>query len=131
MAERLAEYYADVVTNASEQEELDFLLSNARRLGLALFREMALNFRVCYRKQQKSKIARSYKKNIMGKTTVHTSDIAIGYHVMNIDAADDEIINYVYNRLGDSVIQSPNLTTKLKKHFACKYIEENILEKQR
>ena len=54
--DRLAEYYADVITNASEQEELDFLLSNARQIGLPLFREMVLNFRVCYRKHQKRKI---------------------------------------------------------------------------
>ena len=131
MAENLIEYYADVITNASEQEELEFLLSNARLLGLAVYKEMVLNFRVCYRKNDRNKIVNSYKKNIMTKTNLNTSDIAIGYHIMNLGLADTDIINYVYNRLGNAVPKSSILTSKLKQHFACKYIEDNILEKQR
>ena len=131
MAENLIEYYADVITNASEQEELEFLLSNARLLGLAVYKEMVLNFRVCYRKNDRNKIINSYKKNIMTKTNPNTSDIAIGYHIINLGIADNDIINYVYNRLGNAVPKSSILTSKLKQHFACKYIEDNILEKQR
>ena len=126
-------------TNLPESEAFAFLIENRKAivndLGRAVFKEMLLNYRTYFKTQNNDKIVDAYKQLIMTKTSVHTSDIAIGYNIVayvNIDEqAETIIIDYMYNRLQAELPKLNKLTHKLKKHFVMKYIETNILTKKR
>jgi len=99
--------YADS-TNSSE-DTLEFLIQNCRDIckehSFNTFKEMTLNYRICFDQRNKSKIIKDYEKYILTKTKYHYSQIQDSYL--------------------DKFRQLDN--AKLKKYMIMNYVDKNIL----
>jgi hypothetical protein len=132
-------------TNLVEKDAFAFLVNNRRSivdaLGYNAFKEMTINYRTYFKRNQKDKIVYNFKKYIIGKSAEHHSDLAIGYNIIkfvNVDSASEStILDYLYTRLSVPLSKKyKNLSAisarqQLKKSIVLEYIEKNILIKKR
>ena len=118
-------------TNGSQEEAYTFLRNNRRAVSKDLFKEMALNYRTYYHKDQHDRIYREYVNYICTKVKTHNSDLAIGYNIVCYVPISEErkeiIIDYLALRTGYNDIKSKII----QKSLVLNLIEKNILIKKR
>jgi hypothetical protein len=118
-------------TNLDAQEAFRFIVANKKKISRPLLKEMILNYRTYFKRDQKDRIVKDYKEYIIDKTTDHNSDLAIGYNIVKFVKVKEEkdIIDYLYSRLADKI--DPNLAKIdfLKRRVVMEYIEKNVLIK--
>ena len=120
-----------------------FLLKNrksiVRYLGRASLNEMILNYRALFRRDQKNKIMRDFKKYIMTKAVNHKSDFAIGYNIVKYVKVYIEeermVVDYMFSKLADNIVKNVNYLEKLssvyfiKKHLVMNHLQDNFLSR--
>lgn len=127
--------YADS-TNSSE-DTLEFLIQNCRDIckehSFNTFKEMTLNYRICFDQRNKSKIIKDYEKYILTKTKFHKSNLAISYNMIDQIGVSEElekkIINFMYSQIQDSYLDKFRQldNAKLKKYMIMNYVDKHIL----
>jgi hypothetical protein len=132
-------------TNYSAEETLNFIFKNRHQIvkdfSYNTLKEMILNYRTYFRKEQKTKIINDYLKYIINKTDHHKSDLAIGYNIIKnvfVDPTSEKIIiDFMFNRLKDRLLlkyKKIDLLSEnhfMKKHLVMNYIDDEILAKKK
>jgi hypothetical protein len=140
MERNLLSEYRDS-TDQKPDFALNFIFKNRHQIikqyGRGAIREMIINYRTYFKRDQKSRIVRDYFKYVMPKQEHHSSDLAIGYNIVAfvLPPLEDEamLIDFMYSRLQHSMHVNPALMQKhfMKKHLIMRYIENNVLTKKR
>lgn len=119
-------------TNLNKNDAFNFLIKNKKLFPKQLYKEAILNFRIIYCKNQNNKIYNSYIKNIIKKNSWHNSDLAMGYNILKFiklnKNQEEEIINYLFDRILLLKKFPDNLTLNLKKYYILNFIFNNILK---
>jgi len=131
---QILEEYTEI-TNKSSVDSLNFIIKRRHQIinkfGKNLIKEMILNHRIYFKKEQKIRIINDYKKYIMTKNESHNSDLAIGYNIVNNvmipQEVEKEIINFMSTQLPIKQVQSHII----KKNLVLNFIETKVLKKKK
>ena len=131
---QILEEYTEI-TNKSSVDSLNFIIKRRHQIinkfGKNLIKEMILNHRIYFKKEQKIRIINDYKKYIMTKNESHNSDLAIGYNIINNvmipQEVEKEIINFMSTQLPIKQVQSHII----KKNLVLNFIETKVLKKKK
>jgi hypothetical protein len=132
-------------TNYSSEEMLTFIFKHRHQIvkdfSYNMLKEMILNYRTYFKREQKTKIINDYLKYVINKKNHHKSDLAIGHNIIKNVVVDSEsekiIIDFMFDRLRDELLLKYKKIDLLvekhfvKKHLVMQYINEEIMIKEK
>ena len=127
-------------SNLTAKESFDYLVANrreiVRELGIGVFKQMALNYRSYFHRNQRHRIYKDFVRYVMHKTDQHNSDLAIAYNIIKYVGVDKDtekvLVNYIFDRIKDQYYShygTLNLNP-IKRGLVLKTMEDHILKRK-